>query len=100
MAYTYVSSTWAFVLHKSAGMPLWCVLRYFSATASVYRLIFLDGTEKHELCLVCVFVQLHFSTWIIRIRKVHMWLLLGFAVTAFPVHGILLHKQNQLFFTY
>lgn len=54
--------------------------------------------KKCQLCLVSVFVQLHFNSWRVRIRKAHLWLLLGFAATALPAHGILLHKQNQLFF--
>lgn len=55
--------------------------------------------KKYELCLASVFVQLHFNSWRIRTRKVHLGLLLGFAATDLPVNGILLHKQNQLFFT-
>lgn len=40
--------------------------------------------KKCELCLVSVFLHLHFNSCRIRIRKVHLRLLLGFAATASP----------------
>lgn len=40
--------------------------------------------KKCELCLVSVFLPLHFNSCRIRIRKVHLRRLLGFAATASP----------------